>query len=93
MISLAQRLRVALNTPMIRNAGWIFLVTVMASAGGFHFWHVASRRHPSAVVGAASAIVALIPLLSTIGGLGLGPAVTGFYAHATDLLVRCGHRS
>ena len=65
--------------------------TAIGSAFGLIFWIVASHRQTAVELGLASALVSLLPLAATIGGLGMDSAVFRHYSTSPDrwrLIVR-----
>lgn len=65
---------------LLRNAFILMVNTALASLFGFIFWVIAAHRQSSFEVGTASAIISLLPLAATIGGLGLDAAVFRHFA-------------
>jgi O-antigen/teichoic acid export membrane protein len=56
---------------LARNAGWMWLNTLLAAGAGFVFWTLAARRYSGDAVGVAAATAALAPLLAVAGSFGL----------------------
>jgi len=69
---------------LFKSAAVIAATTLLSSASGFLFWIVATHRYSAKTIGTTSAITSLIPLVATLGGLGLAPAVTKAFAHSPN---------
>ncbi len=62
---------------LIRNAIALVGTQAVTSVLGFAYWWLAARRFPASSVGLASATVAAMTLLGTLGMLGLGTLLIG----------------
>ena len=69
---------------LFKSAAVIAATTLLSSASGFLFWIIATHRYSAKIIGTTSAITSLIPLVATLGGLGLAPAVTKAFAHSPN---------
>lgn len=78
-VGLRDRLRrtVAQNTDVVTNSASLVVTTVVTSLVGFVFWWAAARLFPVDSVGQASAAIAALTLLSTVGMFGLGTLLVG----------------
>lgn len=79
------------NDHLLRNAFLLMVHTAIGSVFGLVFWIVASHRQTPVELGLASALVSLLPLAATIGGLGMDSAVFRHYSESPDrwgLIVR-----
>jgi O-antigen/teichoic acid export membrane protein len=65
------------NRALLANAGSLVGTTALTSGLGFVYWWVAARTMPTSAVGFASASIAAMSLLATIGMLGLGTLLIG----------------
>jgi O-antigen/teichoic acid export membrane protein len=69
---------------LFANAGYLLAVEAVNSVAGFVFWTIAAHRYRPEDIGAASAIMSAVALVSLIGGLGTGNAVVRFLPEARD---------
>jgi len=71
------RQAVAQNTDVLSNSVSLVTTTAVTSMVGFVFWWAAARLYPVDSVGQASAAIAALSLLSTVGMFGLGTLLVG----------------
>jgi O-antigen/teichoic acid export membrane protein len=71
------RLRAAANRDLLLSAGSLIGTTVITAGLGFVYWWLAARLFPQAAVGFASALIAAMGLLGSLGMLGLGTLLIG----------------
>lgn len=62
---------------MLLNAGSLLGTTLVTAGLGFVYWWLAARQLPHAAVGFASALIAAMGLLGSLGVLGLGTLLIG----------------
>lgn len=74
-----------------RNAAYLMLNSVIATASGFVFWILAARFYSPAAVGAASALIAAVTLLSTVSLMGFNMSLIRFLPGEKNpkMLVNC----
>lgn len=84
---LAARLRGAANLSILANASSLVGTTAVTSIFGFAYWWIAARLFAPQAVGFASASVAAMLLLGTVGALGFGTLLIG------ELPRRRGHEA
>lgn len=77
MKQLIQRMRAAASRDLLINAGSLIGTTVITAGLGFVYWWLAARLFPQAAVGFASALIAAMGLLGSLGMLGLGTLLIG----------------
>jgi O-antigen/teichoic acid export membrane protein len=71
-MQLISRLRAAASRDLLLNAGSMIGTTVITAGLGFVYWWLAARLFSQAAVGFASALIAAMGLLGSLGMLGLG---------------------
>jgi O-antigen/teichoic acid export membrane protein len=76
-MQLIQRLRATASRDLLLNAGAMIGTTVITAGLGFVYWWLAARQFPQAAVGFASALIAAMGLLGSLGMLGLGTLLIG----------------
>lgn len=79
---LADSLVSRLKDRMLRNAGYLFGVTLVGAGAGFVFWGLAARLYDTAHVGLASSVISIVQLLASIAVLGLGAGLVRFLAES-----------
>lgn len=76
-MQLLHRLRATASRDLLLNAGSLIGTTVITAGLGFVYWWLAARQFPQAAVGFASALIAAMGLLGSLGMLGLGTLLIG----------------
>jgi O-antigen/teichoic acid export membrane protein len=71
-----------LKDRLLRNAGYLFGVTVVGAGAGFVFWWLAARFYETTQVGLASSVISIVQLLASIAVLGLGAGLVRFLAES-----------
>ncbi|HEY76496.1 MAG TPA: glycosyltransferase [Thermoflexia bacterium] len=71
-----------LGQPLFANAGYLMGVSLVGSLVGFLFWGLAARLYRPEEVGAASAVLSAVALVSGIAGLGMGMGLVRFLPEA-----------
>jgi len=77
--------------PLLRNSFILALNVILSAGAGFLYWTIAARSYGPSEVGAAGAVTALIPLMTTCASLGLAELLVRHYAknhNQAHLLVR-----
>jgi len=69
---------------LMRNALALMINTGLGSLFGLLFWVLAANRNSTAQLGVASAIISLLPLAATVGGIGLDAAVFRHFAQSSN---------
>lgn len=80
-----------LKDPLLRNSFLLALNVIIGAAVGFLYWTVAARNYGPSAVGAASAVTAMIPLVTTTASLGLAEMLVRHYAKSLnqrEMLIR-----
>ena len=70
------------RTPLYANAHALVLNQIQSAGFGFIYWFLAGRLYPSAVVGAGSAVISALLLISGVAQLGFGNGMTRFLPRA-----------
>ena len=73
-----------IKSPLYKNAGYIFINTVVTNGLGFIFWLVVAWYYTTNEVGFASAIISSMTLLAILGTLGFGIAMVRFLPNSDD---------
>jgi O-antigen/teichoic acid export membrane protein len=76
-MQLLHRLRAPASRDLLLNASSMIGTTVITAGLGFVYWWLAARLFPQAAVGFASALIAAMGLLGSLGMLGLGTLLIG----------------
>ncbi len=86
-VRLGDRVRHAVsnNRDVLSNSASLVTTTIVTSLVGFVFWWVAARMYSVEAVGQASAAIAALTLLSTVGMFGLGTLLVGEIPRRTHL--------
>lgn len=81
MDRLREMLRV-IRTPMYANANALAANQILSAGIGFVYWLVAARLYSAAIVGASSAVISTLVLISAVAQLGFGAGMTRFLPRA-----------
>jgi O-antigen/teichoic acid export membrane protein len=92
IITSKERIKELFHIPLYSNAFYLMLSTIISAILGFLFWIIVAKFYTEAEVGLASAIIASICLLSSLGYVGLNFSLIRFLPHAEkpqDLINTC----
>jgi len=67
-----------LRLPLFRNAGYLWLNTIVLSGFGFVFWGTTARLYPADAVGYGASAIAAMTLVAGFSHLGLGFGIIRF---------------
>jgi O-antigen/teichoic acid export membrane protein len=79
--------------PLLRNSFILALNVILGAGAGFLYWTIAARSYGPSEVGAAGAVTALLPLVTTCASLGLAEMLVRHYArnhNQAHMLLRSG---
>ena len=78
------RIKQHLKDPLFKNAYFLMLSSITSAGSGFFFWLIAARFYSATEVGLASAIIAVMCLLSMLSLLGFDISLVRFLPERKD---------
>ena len=72
------------SDPLLRNSFLLALNVVIGSTAGFVYWTLAARLYGTRDVGAAGAVTAMLPLVTTCASLGLAEMLVRHFAREAN---------